>query len=1682
MNISIYGGNHSDNQAEYGAGIYIQSGSVNISSCSYSSNIASIAGGVMCAVASTINSVNSHYTNNSASQGGVFYISQLQTSQNNRASIGGSTEVGSVSISGGYITDNQAELGAVILLRNTSVYTISCLYSNNRASGYGGVMSADYSSIKSVFCYYTNNSAPIGGVFFIIRSSLQTSQSYYTNNTALTHGGGAIFSTCSEPSLACTIVSSGSYYMNNSASQAGGAILTEMYNFNASDDCYSYNYAVDGGAMSHQQGTVYISGSSFSNNFATSGGAINSVHSLLSISYSNFTDNSGIGGGALICDATSLTMSHSNYTNNQAEEGGAILIDSGISVTCSNCYFVNNNALLFGGAISGQSKHVACTSCYFKENQAKSGGAIMIGVGNVSSVNSFYSNNVAVSSTGGAIYVDTGCVSISGSIYTGNLGGAIYIQKRGSIFSSDSSYINNTSPKGGVMYVNEGNVYSNGSEYYNNNAEHGGAIYVFHRGTVSCLNDYFKYNRAARYGGAIFGWTNSVVFSSRCLYEDNVGYLYGGAIFSYSGVVASSDTNYTNNYSVDFGGAVFVVGGNISNTDSRFVENTAHRAGGAICALLSNIYSERSLYGNNHADEYGGAIYTDSCLNTNSLSLYQLDSDDKLDLLLATTKLICNEYSNYLAMPSFESTKLELSGSTVLTGNTCGFVGGAIIGIQVGVIINGAVDVPVVVNNNLAKYGGGLALVGTTLNIHSPIEFQDNIAKLSGGGIFSYKSDINLNLQSSQEPMSICGNTVSQNGGGVYAIDTSIDITLGKMHFEDNTASKGAAISLRQNSKILILKESPETVGECGMKLEFINNYAQYGGAVYVSDSSEDIIACERVLGSHLAQSSQECFIQTLLSNTAVLEDNTKINFFNVFFVNNTANVSGGAIYGGLLDRCSLNSSVELATQFPQYQQSTGFDYIIATAQFAGLVDYDNLTLNYQPDKLINNITASNVKGLISSEPVQVCFCLDNVHNCSYDHPNVYTKKGQLFRLSVVAVDQVGNPINAMVISSFVSNNGDLNVDQARQETTTYCTELEYNVYPKGLSNSSQIELYAEGPCSDIGISKRTLNVTFLPCTCPTGFQPVETKTQCTCDCDPILRPAYITNCSYADETVLRDSNAWIDYVNTTTNTGYLLYPNCPFDYCVGKPVNVNLNIPNGADIQCAFNRSGKLCGACKTNLSLMMGSSRCQQCSNSFISLLIPFAVAGIALVVFILILNVTVATGTINGLIFYANILVASKSLFIPFDTPKIFVIFISWINLDLGIETCFYDGMDSYAKVLLQLAFPIYIILITITIINISEYSIRFSTLIGKKDPVATLCTLLLLSYSKLIRTIIASLQYTYLDYPDGSSEIVWLYDANVPYFSPSHTPQFITAILIIVLGSVYTVLIFFGQWLQRCRNRKLVRCFNNPKYNAFIVKYHAPFNPKHRYWVGLLLLARIFHYLVSVFVSGTAVLLSVSCIVVGLVLLRLMNTTRTYKNWLLDNLDVTFLVNLVIFAIATYYVGESGGNQNALAATSLCISFITFLGVLIHHFYAYILKDTRVWGTTMQLLQRIVQVCYRHNEYERVPLEEDQESMDDDNEQHEQMIEMQPPYTDDDDNTDPINLPQDYNPPVIVPAVRYDQPREPDLDILDPITTDDYRQLNQPPAPRPQQIPTCTVIDFVRPHHSGDHRDHPVIVED
>ncbi len=216
-------------------------------------------------------------------------------------------------------------------------------------------------------------------------------------------------------------------------------------------------------------------------------------------------------------------------------------------------------------------------------------------------------------------------------------------------------------------------------------------------------------------------------------------------------------------------------------------------------------------------------------------------------------------------------------------------------------------------------------------------------------------------------------------------------------------------------------------------------------------------------------------------------------------------------------------------------------------------------------------------------------------------------------------------------IRSFVTASGHdrLKEGQAKQIVGNQCTELEYNVFSQ--DSSAQVELYAEGPCINLGLTFLFNSAHALLDS--SQFSPILSASV------TVIQTCNNISCSEENGT---ESNMWIGVANTTNQTEYVV-SNCVFDYCA---VNISLSNP---DEQCAYNRSGVLCGKCKSNFSLVLVTSNCKECSNLYLLLLIPFALAGILLVGLILLLNITIATGNIHGLIFYANIVAANRAILI-------------------------------------------------------------------------------------------------------------------------------------------------------------------------------------------------------------------------------------------------------------------------------------------------------------------------------------------------------------------------------------------------------------------------------------------------
>jgi hypothetical protein len=226
------------------------------------------------------------------------------------------------------------------------------------------------------------------------------------------------------------------------------------------------------------------------------------------------------------------------------------------------------------------------------------------------------------------------------------------------------------------------------------------------------------------------------------------------------------------------------------------------------------------------------------------------------------------------------------------------------------------------------------------------------------------------------------------------------------------------------------------------------------------------------------------------------------------------------------------------------------------------------------------------------------------------------------------------------------------------------------------------------------------------------------------------------------------------------------------------------------------------------------------------------------------------------------------------------------------------------------------------------------------------VATLATLILLSYAKLIEVCFKSLTVGFLKYyPYGSNEkllFVWLPDATVKYLSGKHIPLFITAVFIFLLCLFYTVLLLSWQFLLRLPKWRIFKWSRNPRLQTFVETYNTPYTPKYRYWTGLLLIGRIVLYLVAAAnvsnnrtIALTAIIFTVCCII-GL---RGIGSSP-YRKWSLDVLETFFCLNILFLATFTWYsLDNPDSNKEVAAYISVTITFPVLLVIILYHVYTY-----------------------------------------------------------------------------------------------------------------------------------------------
>ena len=219
----------------------------------------------------------------------------------------------------------------------------------------------------------------------------------------------------------------------------------------------------------------------------------------------------------------------------------------------------------------------------------------------------------------------------------------------------------------------------------------------------------------------------------------------------------------------------------------------------------------------------------------------------------------------------------------------------------------------------------------------------------------------------------------------------------GEILIKNNTGVYGGGLVLCESSYISFSPKTTVTFQE--------NDAFVSGGGIYAEEQC--------------LQSKPLCFYQ-IKPNKYFKRKSSILDTFHVVMINNTAEYAGSQIFGGSMDYCT--------TTF-----------------------YKNHTNVY--NKLFNEaswqVNKSQDPSYITSHRRQICFCENDIWNCTKRDINVSTYEGELFNVSLVAVGQFEHPVPATILAYSSDLNNVSRTGISPHTINGTCTNISYYIRRK---------------------------------------------------------------------------------------------------------------------------------------------------------------------------------------------------------------------------------------------------------------------------------------------------------------------------------------------------------------------------------------------------------------------------------------------------------------------------------------------------------------------------------------------------------------------------------------------------------------------------------------------------------
>ena len=333
-------------------------------------------------------------------------------------------------------------------------------------------------------------------------------------------------------------------------------------------------------------------------------------------------------GSPKVSSVSSSLIEHNSAQNNS---GGGIYLDMFASLYIESSTFLNNSAYFHGAGLAATNSILSVSRSQFSRNnlQMKHGGALYISGDNSNTIltdNNFDHNFAGSNGNGGAIYITkASTVFSSRDRYSANEaksgnGGAVYMEDGVKFDCSNCLLQENVAfLNGGALSTDSwGLSLSNMTRIRNNVAilGRGGGVYSANSFNLTLFDASFEFNQAlgsnTGKGGAIglLGDANFSLSLSNVTFDSNYAW-YGGAIFlPYYSKISVSNSYMVSNRAIYTGGGVFMdkfSSGIIANSSA--TNNSAGENGGFInMGDFSFLTFEKSIIRANMANEIGGGM------------------------------------------------------------------------------------------------------------------------------------------------------------------------------------------------------------------------------------------------------------------------------------------------------------------------------------------------------------------------------------------------------------------------------------------------------------------------------------------------------------------------------------------------------------------------------------------------------------------------------------------------------------------------------------------------------------------------------------------------------------------------------------------------------------------------------------------------------------------------------------------------------------------------------------------------------------------------------------------------------------------------------------------------------------------------------------------------------------------